>query len=44
MLPEEDRYRHLLSLAGNQQLNEKLVEAMNAIEDHGGRTMDKVTF
>ncbi|MCU0748147.1 MAG: N-6 DNA methylase [Akkermansiaceae bacterium] len=69
MLPEEARYGHLLGLAGNQQLGEKLVEAMNAIEpdhgvvadlacgsagmfvqsshfieDHGGRTMDKVTF
>jgi type I restriction enzyme M protein len=32
MLPEEARYGHLLSLAGNQQLGEKLVEAMNAIE------------
>ncbi|MCB1132764.1 MAG: SAM-dependent DNA methyltransferase, partial [Verrucomicrobiae bacterium] len=32
MLPEEARYSHLLSLAGNQQLGEKLVEAMNAIE------------
>lgn len=31
MLPEEARYGHLLSLAGNQQLGEKLVEAMNAI-------------
>jgi type I restriction enzyme M protein len=32
MLPEEARYGYLLSLAGNQQLGEKLVEAMNAIE------------
>lgn len=32
MLPEEARYGHLLSLAGNQHLGEKLVEAMNAIE------------
>lgn len=32
MLPEEARYGHLLSLAGNEQLGEKLVEAMNAIE------------